>query len=168
MGGGGGVYPLSGNFPWLGFLNPSLTDASVYFSKDIVTFFTCIGAMDSSSLTRSTIFNCWMRTVKDGCLIASALHIVHRKGGRDRSKDRICSVYPIRIPKHPGQVFISKSYNIATVLSLWKTFCAPWNLQTTTALLWSWKSSQTGNPPTKMFPSWGPEPPTRVNSEICS
>ena len=40
------------------------------------------------------------------------------------------------------------------------------NLQTTWAFWASCKSSQTGSPPTRMFPSWGPDPPTSLTSEV--
>ena len=42
------------------------------------------------------------------------------------------------------------------------------NLQTTRAFCTPWKSSQTGSPPTKMFPSWGPDPPTSFTSEVLN
>ena len=41
-----------------------------------------------------------------------------------------------------------------------------WNLQTTTAFSASCRSSQTGSPPTKMFPSCGPDPPISFTSEV--
>ena len=39
------------------------------------------------------------------------------------------------------------------------------NLQTTFAFCALWSSSQTGIPPTRMFPSWRPDPPISVTSE---
>ena len=39
------------------------------------------------------------------------------------------------------------------------------NLHTTRALATSCQRSQTGSPPTKMFPSWGPDPPTSFTSD---
>ena len=96
-----GQCPFKNVFLWMS----SLTYASFYITKHILIFFTWIWADNSSSLMRSTIMNCCMRAVKEGCLIARALHIVHWKCRGDRSKVRPCSVLRIGIPKHPTHIF---------------------------------------------------------------
>ena len=50
----------------------------------------------------------------------------------------------------------------------WMVCCPeryPSILQTTAAFSASWPSSQTGSPPTNIFPSWDPDPPTSFTSE---
>ena len=61
-----------------------------------------------------------------------------------------------------GVIFISRSKSYFILILL-----LPY-LQTTSAFSALWSSSQTGSPPTKMCPSWGPEPPTSFTSGTCS
>ena len=48
-----------------------------------------------------------MGAVKEGCLVANALDIVHFEGGIDSTKLRLENGLPERVPKHPGKIFIA-------------------------------------------------------------
>ena len=118
---------------------------------------------------RTTIMPRVMRAVKEGRFVARALHIVHPEGGRDWSKLWIRGVLPIRVPQHPGKIspyILGQKTKKGKIHLKFPLFLA--NLQTTRAFCASWWSSQTGRPPTRMFPSWGPDPPTSLTSEVSN
>ena len=109
-----------------------------------------------------------MRAVKEGRFFARALHIVHLESARDWSKLRLVCMLPIRVPQHPWKnfsvVFWMKEMQKGKIHLKFPLFIG--NLQTTRAFCALCKSSQTGNPPTRMLPSWGPDHPTSLTSEV--
>ena len=102
-----------------------------------------------------------MRAVQNSVFISGTLHIVHSKGVVDSPKVRILSVLPTGVPKHPEierKAIKEEKISLQTLRFLQYLFdnytknLFP-NLHTTRALSVSCQSSQTGSPPTKMFPS---------------
>ena len=130
---------------------------------------TRIWANDACSLSCSTIIHSVVGAVKEGGFWARALHLVHLEGAGDWSKLWFHSGLPVQVPQHPREIcckILGRKYLQKGKIHFKFLFLA--NLQTTRAFCASCPSSQTGSPPTRMFPSWGPVPPTRVTSEICS